>query len=370
MESNPMAVPGRLLLELMLDKHHVSASLDDLRAVHLKRQVCNVDLVVVMEFISQPKVCFVVEDKIDATLSGDDQLLRNIKAITEYKGEWEPLRRNLRRDRVYGMLVKSGYDFDFIPPERYQKINQADLLNWIRKFSDQLPSASDTIEDWTAWFLSQVECDRRSESSAEELLSGLAMGDSGQSPRPPVLCDNRKYISVWGKPVFQYTLFKRLFGVSSQRITSVTESGNDRVIQLRPDYDLFKPEQLHQGRSRGGHWINYNFTSDTDGSGNFYYRLDFRKGMWGIMLRYYKKSKSAEDIQRMVILRELFVRARGRRIITLASYPRYDTCNESTIVFIDPQTSRDLQELYDVHKQFMAEAFPRTAPEAERTVPG
>ena len=75
---HPMRKVGWDLLQRILEKIGVRVESPDVQALHVRRQFHNVDIVVVIEPINSPSVVVVIEDKVEALLTGADQLERNI----------------------------------------------------------------------------------------------------------------------------------------------------------------------------------------------------------------------------------------------------------------------------------------------------
>jgi hypothetical protein len=147
--SHPLRGVAQAFVQRVLDKAAADVPWSDLRQVHVRRQFHAVDIVVVFEFSSCPKLCFVIEDKIDATLTGPDQLERNINNVRSHTTEWRPA-ADIDEARFQGVLIKTGYDFDLPVPPGYVKVNYEDIRGWRNDVATD--ARSDILEDWLEAF--------------------------------------------------------------------------------------------------------------------------------------------------------------------------------------------------------------------------
>jgi hypothetical protein len=318
---------------------------EGIAAVDIRRQFHNVDIVVVVELKSSPKLCLIIEDKVDALLTGGDQLARNVDQVLAHTAEWAPL-MGLDRDRVFGVLLKTGYDFDLPCPPTYAKLAGADLREWVEHLPAEALKASEILANWVSWWRGVWE-----QTEQDVLAVTHHVGDvtSGKGP------DNRIWDSRWAHAVYQYALFKRVFGMDPGDVSDVKEDRRYREIYFRPGYDRERIEYFLQGTSHGRSWIQYHF--DARGEDAYFYRLDWQSGMWGISLRCYKKDKSSAELTEMRAVAAALDRLLKARDIVTVPFRSSDTRVETTCLLIDPYRSPRLLELGAVHAEFMRTRF-------------
>jgi hypothetical protein len=317
---------------------------DSITSVHIKRQFQNVDIVAVIELTSQQKICLVIEDKVDASLTGSDQLQRNVENVMAHAGEWAPL-SGIEQDRVFGVFLKTGHDFDLVSPRGYTKVVNRDFNDWVEHLPTESLGASDILASWLEWRLPKW-----GETEGKVVAATKHIGDVASGK----WADNRIWDSQWADPVYQYTLFKHLFRVDPKDISKVEEHRAYRVVYFHPFYDRGREEYFLLGTSRGRSWIQYHFDSLRD---EFFYRLDWKSGMWGISLRFSKKDKSADDLSRMrEIAAVLDYLLKTRDFVTSLFRPT-DTRVETTCLLIDPYRSAGLLELAAIHADFIRTKF-------------
>jgi hypothetical protein len=333
------------LFQSLFHRLSVTVERDRIVAVHIKRQFHNVDIVVVIELRSAPMLCLVIEDKLDALLTGNDQLARNLDNVLAHADEWAPL-SGVERARVYGVLFKTGYDFDLPCPPRYVKLGGQELKDWAKHLPAQALEASDVLAHWVSWW-----CREWGKAEQHVLAATHHVGDvpSGKWP------DNRIWDGPWAHPVYQYTFFKRVFRVEPKDISDVKEDRGHREICFHPVCDRARIENFLQGTSRGRWWIQYHF--DGPGKDEFFYRLDWQSGMWGISLRFYKKDKSAAELSEMRAAAAVLDRLLKAHAFVTAPFRPSDARIETTCLLIDPYRSPRLLELSAVHAEFMRERF-------------
>ncbi|MDE2058786.1 MAG: hypothetical protein KGL31_12930 [candidate division NC10 bacterium] len=333
------------LFEQVFGSRGLAVQRDGIAAVHIRRQFHGVDIVVVFELVSQPKICLVIEDKVDALLTGNDQLVRNIENTATHADEWPPL-CGVERDRIMGLLLKTGYDFDFRCPPSYTMLTHLDFKDWVEGLLARSLEVSDILTNWAEW------CYRGYRESEEKVLAATVhVGDIASGK----WVDNKLWDSQWANPIYQYNLFKRLFHVELGDIVEVKEDDGYRTVYFHPFYNRARKEYLLQGTSRGRWWIQYHF--DAPGADDFFYRLDWQAGMWGISLRFYKKDKSADDLRRMqdvAATLEALLKARG---LVTSRFRSSSARIETTCLLIDPYRSPGLLEMAGVHADFVGAKF-------------
>lgn len=339
---DPRAEVSWRLFGPLLERVGVRISPTAIRAVRIERQFHNVDIVAVFELDGADAFALVIEDKINASLTGCDQLARNLANAVSCAAEWPPL-ASVKPERVFGVFLKTGYDFDFVCPRTYAKLVGFDFNAWAARVGD---ATNEILSDWVAWWQQDWQDVERKLAAVERIGNG-ASGD---------WVDNNVWESHWGDAVYQYALMKKLFGIAATDITEVVEEGGYRRIFFRPSYDPSRREYLLLGTSRGRAWIQYHFDA-RENRDWFFYRLDWQSGMWGLSLRFYKEKKTADELAWMRGLAgELDRLLRARGFVT-AGFRNSESSTETTCLLIDPYRSARLLELGAVHREFVIANF-------------
>jgi hypothetical protein len=347
---HPMRKVSWNLLQRILEKIGAKVDWQQFRSLQIKRQFHSVDFVAVVELKSSPSLVLVVEDKVDALLTGHDQLERNIQKLVANQREWEPLRA-VSRDRIHGVLLKTGYDFDFRPPDGYVKINRDNLTRWIDGIASGELVRNNILRDWVEHF-------RRERQQSRSFVD-----DAGQ------MDNTDPNSSWWSNPENQYKLFKELFCVTEEQIVLHRHRDNGENIWFNRQGEPLTREYFRRMTPKGNRSMFYNFKFpagywDADLANRpfegtcstYYYRLLFVAGIWGIALRFWKADKSAAEKTKMYQLAEIFTRILRDHHIVTHSFKRYDDAAESTILLIDPARSPGIGSLYDAHGKFVLEA--------------
>jgi hypothetical protein len=344
---HPMRKVGWDLLQRILEKIGVRVESPDVQALHVRRQFHNVDIVVVIEPINSPSVVVVIEDKVEALLTGADQLERNIRNVLASQQEWEPM-KSISRDRIYGVLLQTGYDYDRLPPQGYVKINRDDLATWTNGIASTELERNNILRDWVDYF-------RR------RLNQGVA-----------IQMDNRDRNSCWSDPAYQYDLFKKLFCVTEEQIVLHRDRDGGQCIWFERRGEPPRREYFHRMTPRGRASTLYNFkfpegywdadlakTRYAGACYSYYYRLDWLAGIWGIALRFWKPNKSGDDIRKMHQLSQILTPILTNHNIGTHPFRNADNANESILLLIDPGRSPGIAGLYDAHVKFVREADQR-----------
>jgi hypothetical protein len=343
--------PGHALAEAswrlfgpLVQRMGIRVSPAGIRAVRVKRQFHNVDIVAVFELDGDDAFALVIEDKIRASLTGYDQLARNLANAVSYAADWAPL-ASVKPERIFGVFVKTGYDFDFVCPRNYAKLVGFDFNGWTAGVGDV---KNEILSDWVAWWREEWQGVERKLAAVEHI------GDDASAD----WVDNKVWESHWGDAVYQHALFKKLFGIAAEDITEVVEEGGYRRIFFRPSYDSSRREYLLLGTSRGRAWIQYHFDA-RENRDWFFYRLDWQSGMWGVSLRFYKEKKTADELAWMRGLAGELDRLLKTRGVVTAAFKASDTSTETTCLLIDPYRSARLLELGSVHTEWVTARFLR-----------
>ena len=185
--------------------------------------------------------------------------------------------------------------------------------------------------------------------------------------------DNRVKEGPWSDGKRQYEFYRDIFRVHDDQIMLrhlEKKTVWTRIWFERPG-DPSKREYFKIGRNlRGGsEWIGYDFKfppgywfADQTNRAyegecySYYYRLDFRGGVWGIALRFWKQRKTPEEITNMCQLGIMYIPILTKfRIRTLDFRPTRDTDKEAIFLYIDV-TSQGIDSLYDAHLEWIRKA--------------
>lgn len=338
----PLSIAANKLVSKILAKTAHFEKSSEIIGVDIRRQFCRADVTAVLKISSGANICLVIEDKIFAHETGENQVLRNLANVQMRASEWEPL-LDVPDNNFIGVLFRTGFDFDVPRSTSFVTINYADVRKWIDECEDQKIN-NEIFCDWAEWFghgyleidtcISQLNTD----------IENIARGNVGFDLDPV------NYDSRWKDPLFQYLFLKRAFGIHSSDILEVNENGGFRNIYLRSHYDSGRKEYLLQGTSSGRPWIQYHFDAQHD---QWFYRLDWQAGAWGLSLRFYKENKTNEDLNYMAsVASSLEVMLKKREIFT-SGFRRADRKTESTALLIRLAESRGLLNLKDAHAEFV-----------------
>jgi hypothetical protein len=346
---HPMRKVGRDLLQRILEKIGAGVNWQEFQSLQIKPQFQHVDMVVVVKLRNSPSLVLVVEDKVDALLTGPDQLERNIQNVLANQSQWEPL-RGVSRDRIHGVLLKTGYDYDHRCPDGYAKINQDDLARWVEGIASSVLERNNILRDWVGHF------SRKRQESRSALEDAQRM-------------DNRDRNGGYSDPVFQYKFFKSLFCVTEQQIVASRDRSGAKHIWFERQDEPPKREYFDRITPHGDPSILYNFKFpegywDGDQANkpyagtcfSYYYRLGWLAGIWGIALRFWKKGKSPEEIRKMHQLAEIYTPILRDHNIVTHPFRQQDDKDEAIILLIDPGRSPGVGSLYDAHLKFVREA--------------
>lgn len=342
-------IANRFIDELIKPKLPISAKHADLTRVHVKREFCRADLVVVFEFRNSPKCCAVIENKIHAKLTGTDQVERNVENVLAQAEGWLPL-SGIERQHYKGILLTLGFDYDFRAPDGYASINYRDIKKWVRPLSAEDRRSSDILRDWAAWFEEMAARFDRTVSRARKIQSISSSGGTGSAT------DNSQKDRLWSKPSFQYAFLKAAFGLDNLTSTKTEREGPHTKVWFKPPYDERRDEFFKIGNSIGGSpWVQYWFTAE---DAPFFYRIDRMRGIWSISLRVYKKNKKTADFKRMNRVSRHFLNLLGAARIKTIPVRDSKGSTEATLVLIDPCQSPGLSKLAKVHERFVKVNFP------------
>lgn len=336
---HPLYEPARQLLNRILSKATVTVDLANLNRVYLRRQFRGVDILAVLEVSPGLSVCLAIEDKVDAKLTGSDQLLRNRRSVIDHANEWEPL-HNVPPDRVIGVLIKSGFDFDFVPPLGHVMLTWQDLERWVAELPSRPLAASEILRDWYRWYEGRLNLIRAADLPSDVEREGFAMHRDGGA------FDNRLHNGRWSDSVFQYRLLKRLLSPSGAAIVEVVEDKNFTHAFFPAPSPTAKRPYLLLGTSNGRAWTQYHFDTIRD---EWFYRLDWQSGIWGISLRLYQPTKAPEVLDNMRAVGLRFSDVLAARGIATRRFRKTDSATESTCLLIDPGQSLGLFRLAEAH---------------------
>jgi hypothetical protein len=142
---HPMNTAARRFAEGILSKVGISVDWSEFERVDVRRQFRHIDVLVVFSFKMRPRMCLVIEDKINARFSNDvEQYKRD--AISQQES-WSPL-KGIDSQSMFTILIQSGFDYDLPAGENWAKFNWCDLWHWIQ---DVPVFESDILRDWTAY---------------------------------------------------------------------------------------------------------------------------------------------------------------------------------------------------------------------------
>lgn len=347
-KNHSMRKIGEAFLEIVFKESAIDINLGQLERVHIRQQFEKADIVAVLEFSSSAeKLCLIIEDKRDAHLSGEDQLQRNIKRVLASKQNWGAI-EDVKPDRVIGIFVKTGYDYDFDVPPGYLKCNYRtfqEWIEWIRKNHEN--SAHDILEDWICFYQKETDEINRCLDVDGELQKMYCSASEADA------IENRKYDGKWSNPTFQYALFKRLFFSDRNYQISAKEEGPFRIVSFRMDNNPEDEGRLIMSTSFGRSWIQYLFGLPW-GAKEIYYRLDWLNNIWGISLRYYKANKDSEDIALMNKMSDIYGRVANGKLLP-RKFRRNDCVAETTFYHFDPCMSPSFSDLSKIHHEFINE---------------
>lgn len=318
----------------------------EIESIEVARQFSKVDVVGLFRFTLGPPLCILLEDKIDASLTGEDQLERNKKNVLKNRSKWQGLSQVMEEGFV-SVLVQSGFDYDIPVALPSFKVNGATIESWLAS-ADPSQVGSEIVDEWVAWFRGKRE---RIKSLSDpdrirKILLRVAEGDLGAELKAS------NWESVWGEPEFQFSLLRELFGLESKGIT-IAEHGRWRRITFRPQQTPELDNVLCWGVSNGGApFCEVHFSQrERRWNGGYFYRLDWQKSGWNMTLRNYKRGKSESEMSAMReaarILREQMDKHGG---FEFQNFQRNDNGYSSPLFKIDPSKSRSLQDFGDIHR--------------------
>jgi hypothetical protein len=346
-------IANRFIADVIRPKLSIPGERSDLIRLHVKREFCRADMVVVFEFRNSPKCCAVIENKIHAKLTGADQVERNVEKVLARAEHWLPL-SGIENQHYKGILLTLGFDYDFRAPDGYASINYRDIQKWIRSLSAKDRRSSDIFHDWATWFEEMANGFDRTVAVAHRIKSISSCGGSGGDT------DNQERSSAWNGQVFQYAFLKRVFGLDDLTATRVIRKAQYTEVWFKPPYDDRRDEFFKVGTSTGGSsWVQYWFNGDGE---PFFYRLDWMRGIWSISLRIYQKNKTSAEIKRMSKVSEHLAKPLAvAKIKTLPLRGSSREFIESTLLLLDPCQSPGLSKLAKIHERFVKANFPFTA---------
>ena len=341
---HPLCAISRTLTELILLKFDIAVAWQDFLRVDVRRQFHSIDLLVVLAFKSRPKLCLLIEDKVDARLLNDLRGYR--KKVLENASSWPPL-EDLTENSIRVVVVKLGYDYDMPEGEGWKKLNWADLWRWtqtVRKEFSAGVSSSEILADWLQFQETRFqEIDRLCTLASrhiEELLD----------TRHPEEPDNRSDGSHWCNPILQYAFIKRVFSISTSDIEAFEYDRYTWLpLALRSGFTY-----IGLGNSAGRPWTLCTF----DPQKNMDYRLGCRAGMWGLSLRSFFNTEDGarpkgEQEERIRSATAKFRELLSFHGISEEKYTPRQNANETTRVLVDPCQGRRLLALADVHREFV-----------------
>jgi hypothetical protein len=289
----------------------------------------------------------VIEDKVDA--GGDpDQLQRQWEAVRNACCDGRIM---VDANRVHATFVKTGFDFDFKPPDPWNKVNYRRL----RMFLDKVcppgqRGTSEILDEWLAWCrnqLSVIEERTGDPLGAMERLSG------------PDAC--KKPDGLLGDQRFQFAFLKCLFGLTTEQAlttgqaAAATKPIRDGLSRVYYDTPLNGITCLLYGADPGGTCFSQYWFDSATSEGNpslFFFRLQFTAKGWSLQLRNYSPGRTPQQIFAMESVARQFGTICKDNNIECDVRTRFPDCNEATFARISLCTRPNLKEFYNLFVQF------------------
>lgn len=353
--THPMASAGRAFLATILRKLAFNVGPADPVTVEPKRQFGRVDIVALVESPATGKLALVIEDKVHAKLSGENQLARNVTRALAERVQWRAL-EELGEDQFKGVLIKTGYDYDLIPPTGYVKVNFEDLRAWISEIPRSLLSTNAILSDWVACYAERLQHIDSALAAAQVSLERMVVGESGAAKMgaSTSATPGSAFDGPWGDPVFEYAICKGLYSIQPSRIFKFEEGGRRTMVWFHPAYDPDYHEHLDVYTNiDGSPSLIYTFQWDAALGYSIYYRLKCRGETPVIQMRYWKQAKNPDEITRV---RDLSARLRSlltERDVAAEQKEVYLDRDESTFLEIILPRSPGLGGFYEAHVAFI-----------------
>ena len=252
-DDEDMNAVSRNFVEIVLG---VRPNWDGFAKVTVRRQSNKIDVLAILEMNETLPVVIAIEDKKDAPASNPfEKYQKAIEQQLNLPGE-------LSGDRFHFVILRTRYDFAFIPPAGWRLATFRDMNQWIDAIRDR--SIDVILEDWL---------DANKESLAR--LAGLEQRVREALDRP-LANENESYNSEWSKWDFQFEFMRQLFGIPFDEFLLSDESKPQQIYPFRASYATDLSQSLRRGTSAGRQWVQMWF----DPANVFFYRLDWLRGRW------------------------------------------------------------------------------------------